>query len=374
MKTNAKQTIHIEATALSRAKRTGVDYLAEGLIRPLVADNPHVEFVFFRFQEDGEKLHISGDNVREIIITKMSAKVYRLRRMLGLAPSLESLIGEEPRKIIYPNFSMWPMRSKTAKTYAMVPDTVFLDHPEYLAGGLFRQYLKRSVAYTARHATNILTCSQTSKQSIQKYFGVSPEHIHVLYPGYSLPKSGKQKSSIKIPKDFILFVGTLEPRKNIASLIKAYVGLPEVLRKRYPLVLAGGKGWRDEEIQELIERHRAAGVMALGYVNEATREALYDQATIFAYPAIYEGFGMPIVEAQAHGVPVLTARNTSLPEAAGDAAEYVSTDPEGIRDGLERLLTDAAVRRHLSQAGKTHAAGFTWERSVKQLQKLLDLG
>ena len=153
----------------------------------------------------------------------------------------------------------------------------------------------------------------------------------------------------QLPPAFMLFVGALEPRKNISRLVQAYARLPSALRREVHFVIAGGRGWLNEEVRTLVTRLGLNDhVHFIGYVSEQDLPALYSMATIFAYPSLYEGFGLPVIEAMQCGVPVLTANVSALPEVAGDAAVCVSpTNIEEIAAGLCSLLEDSALRTAL---------------------------
>lgn len=341
-------------------------------MRGLVRDLPEVTFVFFHFSIPESRLRIKGENVKEVTLTSISGKMFRLLYVLGLAPSLESLLRVGALDtVIFPSFYAWPVRTKSTRIMTFVPDTTYLDVPQYVEHSYFRWILRKGVQYSARVSQQMVVCSEATKRSIQSHYGRVSESISVIYPGYEKAKLAETPAAIDIPKKHILFVGSLEPRKNIANLIRGYVALPKKLREDYPLVLAGGKGWLDDEITQLIGRHAKDGVRAVGYVTSADRERLYSTATVFAYPVMYEGFGMPVIEAQSHGVPVLSTNNSSLPEATGGIAEYCETNPESITRHLAIVLQDRKLRQELSKKGLTHAAKFTWLHSQKLLTRLI---
>ncbi|MEA3398013.1 MAG: glycosyltransferase family 1 protein [Chloroflexota bacterium] len=168
-----------------------------------------------------------------------------------------------------------------------------------------------------------------------------------------------------MPERFILHLGTLEPRKNVATLVRAFAQLhaPDV-----HLVLAGGKGWLYAEIFAEVARLGLQGrVHFPGYVPAETQALWYNAAEVFAYLSHYEGFGLPVLEALACGTPTLTGNATALPEAAGDGALTVATDDvPAVVEGLHRLLTDTALRERLRQQGLAHAAHFTWDKTARQ--------
>lgn len=171
---------------------------------------------------------------------------------------------------------------------------------------------------------------------------------------------------------YVLAVGTLEPRKNLPRLIEAFAALPDDLRDGYELVLVGALGWDTDETAAAIARHRHL-VTTLGHVPWEDLPALYRGSALFAYPSIYEGFGLPVLEAMAAGAAVLTSDRSSLPEVAGDAAILCDpTDVTSITAGLERALRDDALRTDLSARGRARAATFSWDRFAAETLAVLE--
>jgi glycosyltransferase involved in cell wall biosynthesis len=170
---------------------------------------------------------------------------------------------------------------------------------------------------------------------------------------------------------YILAVSRIEPRKNFARLIEAFYHARHAAKLPHRLIVGGRKGWLYEEIFAKVQTLGLEDrVHFCGFVEEGDLPALYSGADFFAYPSLYEGFGLPIIEALACGTPVLTADNSCLPEAAGPGAIYVDAlDVESIAQGVVQLATDAELRQQLAQAGRIHAQQFTWERSAMQLQQ-----
>ena len=175
-----------------------------------------------------------------------------------------------------------------------------------------------------------------------------------------------------VGRPYVLTVGTLEPRKNLPRLVEAFAALPARLLDTHDLVLVGAVGWDADETLEAAARHRGR-IHQLGHVAEEDLPALYRGAATFAYPSLYEGFGLPVLEAMAAGTPVLTSNVSSLPEVAGDAAVLV--DPRSvpaIRDGLERVLGDPVLARALLARGRERAAAFSWNRHAREVLAVLE--
>ena len=172
-----------------------------------------------------------------------------------------------------------------------------------------------------------------------------------------------------LPERFVLFVGTLEPRKNLARLVEAFA---RVRDGRVGLVLAGGKGWLYDELFARVEAlGLSRGVILPGYVKNDELPLWYNAAIGLVYPSLYEGFGLPVLEAQACGTPVLTSNVSSLPEAAGDASSMVDPyDVEELAAGLDRLLTDELLRHELRERGLAHAKQFSWPRTARETARV----
>jgi glycosyltransferase involved in cell wall biosynthesis len=172
-----------------------------------------------------------------------------------------------------------------------------------------------------------------------------------------------------IARPYVLAAGTLEPRKNLGRLIEAWEQLPRPLHESHELVLVGPTGW---EAERIVSRARDRAVRTIGYVSDADLAALYAGCELFVYPSLYEGFGLPVLEAMAAGAPVITSNVSSLPEVAGDAGFLV--DPHSvtaIRDALGQLLADAPHRQALRGAGRARAAQFSWERTASEIRGVL---
>jgi len=270
-----------------------------------------------------------------------------------------------------------------------VHDLAFLFHPEAAMPSLHR-YLNVVVPRSVNQADHILADSQNTADDLNSEWNIAQERITVVqgavdHHRYRPIHDPEQFNAVRKrysigERPFILGLSKLEPRKNFERLIRAFHMAREENNIPHRLVIGGGKGWLYESIfatiQELgLEEH----VLLPGFVAEEDLPTLYNMAELFAYPSLYEGFGLPIIEALACGTPVLTGDNSCLPEAGGPGAIYVNAQSiEEIADGLVRLTTDSALRASLSRAGLEHAAQFTWQRSAQQLlqayQQVLDHG
>lgn len=224
-----------------------------------------------------------------------------------------------------------------------------------------------------RRARRIIAISDATRTEIEHRFPAAASKVRVVHlaadPRFepvAATDMDRVRDTYDLPRRFVLFVGTIEPRKNLARLLDAFERIQEQVP--HTLAIAGGKGWKDGSIRARLQRLADAGrARSVGFVADADLPALYSAAEAFAFPSVYEGFGLPVVEAMGCGTPVLTSSVSSLPEIAGDAALLV--DPFSVDDiatALRRLCLDADLRAHLRAAGLARARSFSWERTAEQ--------
>ncbi len=295
--------------------------------------------------------------------------------------SLLFTIGQWSRKFdLYHETNYIPMRFN-GPTVVTIHDLSFYLYPETHPKERIR-YMERYFYPRLSSVSHFITVSEAIKLEMIKHLGIPEEKITVTLEGVDegfkpVPSDvlnlALHKYGLK-PGSYILYVGTLEPRKNIISLLQAYARLPELLKKDYPLVLAGGAGWLienlDVEIQNLGLR---TNIIKTGYVPKEDLPSLYSGATIFVYPSLYEGFGLPPLEAMACGAPVITSNVSSLPEVVGDAGVQVHPeDVEKMAVEMEALFTNAPRRRLLSTMGLERSKHFTWEKCASKTIEVYD--
>jgi glycosyltransferase involved in cell wall biosynthesis len=224
-----------------------------------------------------------------------------------------------------------------------------------------------------RAADGLIAISQSAKDDAVRLLGLSPQKISVIYPGiperYFGAVPGDVQQRYGLSKPFVLFVGTIEPRKNVDTLLDAWMQLPASFRESHELVFVGPTGWaRNATVNRL--RSALPGVRVLGYVAEADLPAITAAATLFAYPSFYEGFGFPIAQAMAAGVPVITSNISSMPEVAGEAGRLI--DPNSVNElaaAIEQLFTSPAQQERMKVKGRELAGRFTWKNSAEQSAK-----
>jgi alpha-1,3-rhamnosyl/mannosyltransferase len=244
------------------------------------------------------------------------------------------------------------------------------------AGRIERATLGRAL----KRAGAALCISGATRRDLLARFPAAEAIAHVVELAaderFGRPHSAEELAGVRtrhaLPESFVLSVGTLEPRKNLERLIAAHASLPADLRTAHPLVLVGPKGW---EIDELLRR-LDADVRVLGFVDDDDLAALYSLCTVFCYPSLYEGFGLPVLEALQAGAPTITSNVSSLPEVGGDAVRYVDPADTGtIAGALRELLESPSLREDLAARGPARAARFSWERTAAETITILeDLG
>lgn len=243
--------------------------------------------------------------------------------------------------------------------------------------------LNLSLKKSCKRADKIITISEFSKQEIIHYLHIEDNKIVIMpigvdfnlfHPNYSDYETNIVLAKYKISTKYFLYLGTLEPRKNITRLIEAYAKLKEEISPIPKLVLAGGKGWMYDSIFETVERLKLKDdIIFTGYVMEKEVPILMKGAEAFLFPSIYEGFGMPPLEAMACGTPVLVSNTASLPEVVGDAGIYVEPySVQSIKEGMALLLNDEELKNKLADKGLERARLFTWERSAKIVNKVFE--
>ena len=232
---------------------------------------------------------------------------------------------------------------------------------EYSSPG-FRSRFSDQARRAAENSDAIIAVSPFTAMQVEQLLGVAPERIHVIPHGVYVPHAAPTGGG---REPMILFVGAIQRRKNVARLVRAFEAMPEGWR----LALAGAPNGYEAaaELAAVEASARRADIDVLGYVPAAALESLYAKASIFAFPSLDEGFGIPVLEAMAHGVPVITSQRSALPEAAGDAAVLVDpTDTEQLSSAMRRLATDEECRADLIRRGLDRARMFSWDATVEK--------
>ena len=360
-------------------RKTGIGVVTENILKSLLSiDAEGDDFVVFCNSdtelslEPNEHLKIIRYNVSR------SSGLGNLFWMLFVYPIRCLQIGADLS--IIPNVTC--LLLKFCPTIVIIHDLIEFKVPNKF-GRLRMIYRHFAVPLTARRSDRIVTDSWSSKRDIVSDLCISDKKVKVIYPGIrpggalDLEKKSEPQTAtrLSIPKDYLLYVGTIDhPGKNGIALIKAYDRLTPDLKDRLYIVYAGkpGPGFRhiEQEIQKCGIEDRA---IFLGFVAEECLPRLYANCRVFVFPSRYEGFGLPVLEAMKWGAPVITANNSSLIEAAGDAGILRDADDiDGIAAAIERVCRDESYRRDLIARGKQHAARFSWHAGASQWLHLID--
>jgi glycosyltransferase involved in cell wall biosynthesis len=331
----AKVPIALDATYSLDRNPTGVGVYSREILHGLAAAHPREEFLF---------CYRPNRFVRSYRAKLPSNAVRRL------------LIGTPPGDLFHALNQRLDARARRAVTTF---HDLFVFTAEY-SGPDFRARFMEQARRAAAFSDAIIAVSEFTARQIETLLHVPPERIRVIPHGVRVPSP-----STASREKLVLFVGVIQRRKNVARLVEAFGALPGDWR----LALAGAPtGFGAKEALDAIERSpRRASVDLRGYVSAADLENLYSRASIFAFPSLDEGFGMPVLDAMAHGVPVITSNTSALPEVAGDAALLVDPrDTEAIADALQKLVLDESLRAGLVARGLTRARQFTWESAVQK--------
>jgi glycosyltransferase involved in cell wall biosynthesis len=369
--------IGIDASRIMLAGRTGTERYSYELIAALGRSDRHTNYTLY--------CNALPEALPPLPPTFALRRIPAPRLWTHTRLALE--MRQNPPDVLFVPAHVVPLRHPPA-TVVTIHDLGYLAFPEAHTRAR-RLELHLTTLWSARAASHVIAISQATKNDLVRQYGIAPEKISVVHHGVSSmfkPVDDRQvcimaqerysigHGSSGEPVPYLLYVGTVQPRKNLGRLIDAFAqavratGDPPL-----QLVIAGKSGWLTQSIEQ---RAAAAGVAErvcfTGYVDDADLPTLLSGALAFVFPSLYEGFGMPVLEAMACGTPVLTSTTSSLPEVAGDAALLIDPhDTSAIAQAIARLLSDSALREHLRARGLQHAATFTWERCAVATRRVL---
>jgi glycosyltransferase involved in cell wall biosynthesis len=357
-------------------QQAGIGRIIRGQVQALVEANPGYDLRLFAVGRvsDADRrsapLPLTGTPIDE-------RNMVRIWHRLNLPhPRVETFTGGPLDLLHATDFVLPPSRAR--HKLLTVHDLAFLFYPDAAMPGLQR-YLNVVVPRSVARADHILADSHNTAMDLQNEWNVAAERITVVQgaveharfrPVHDQAGEAWVRTRYGIGEDpFILGLSRLEPRKNFARLIQAFAQARAEVKLPHKLIIGGSKGWLYDEIFASVQSlGLEAWVHFPGFIDDADLPLLYNAAEFFAYPSLYEGFGLPIVEALACGTPVLAGDNSCLPEAGGPGALYVDAESvDSIATGLLRLAEDDGLRAELRRAGLAHAARFTWARSAEQL-------
>ncbi|HUF23525.1 MAG TPA: glycosyltransferase family 1 protein [Vicinamibacterales bacterium] len=355
----------------------GVGTYVRNVLRVLGRIDRENEYILLCRASDCDSVRALGDNFRAVVEPSGNYSVAEQIRVPLALKRAGAQVFHAPHYVL-PPFLPCP-------AVVTIHDCIHLMFPEYLPNRLAYAYARTFMTIAARRSARVLTVSEASKRDILRFFHVPSSKVEVIYnaldPAFDNPPEAEDvirvRQRYQLDDSFLLYAGNIKPHKNVDRVIEAFARLKKRGFERLKLVIIGDEISKSPQLRRAVHRHQLhKHVRFLGFVPDATLAILYRLADVFVFPSLYEGFGLPPLEAMASGTPVVTSNVSSLPEVVGDAALLVDPhDAEAIAAATERILTDEALRRTLVQKGLARAHGFSWERSVRRIRDVyLEVG
>ena len=354
----------------------GIGTYVRNLLRQLARQEDAHHYVVLCREQDCDWIDDLGPRFRAVIET---AGNYSVAEQFAIPIDLRR---ESAELFHAPHYVLPPLTP--CRSVVTIHDCIHLRFPQYLPSKLGYAYA-RAQMWTATHrAGRVITVSEASKRDILRYFRVPESQIDVIYNAIderfwqepSEEEIGRVRERYRLDNPFVLYAANIKPHKNLERLIEAF----HLLRQNSPqlkdvqLLIIGDEISKYATLRRAVHRHKLhKHVRFFGFVPDQTLAALYRLANVFVFPSLYEGFGLPPLEAMASGTPVITSNVSSLPEVVGQAALMIDPyEPSAIADAMYRVLTDAPLRAELIQLGFARAREFSWERSIKRVREIYE--
>jgi glycosyltransferase involved in cell wall biosynthesis len=350
----------------------GIGTYIRNLLRTLARLDRDTEYVLLCRDSDMQLPAQLGENFRGVL--EPSAN-YSVREQIHI-PYV--LVRERPHVYHAPHYVLPP--AVPCRSVVTIHDCIHLMFPQYLPSRAAYVYARSLMWAAAKRSDRILTVSETSKRDIIHYFNVPPEKIVVVYNGLDERFSteprpeeiARVRERFQLDHGFVLYVGNIKPHKNLVRLIDAFDGLRRDGFENLKLLIIGDEISKWPALRRAVHKHKLhKHVRFLGFLSDESLHVLYRLAAVFVFPSLYEGFGLPPLEAMASGTPVVTSNVSSLPEVVGDAAVQVDPyDAVAIKEGIKSVLTNPELRAQLREKGLLRAREFSWERSVTRTREI----
>ena len=350
----------------------GIGTYIRNVLRGLARLDQQNEYIVLCRPEDVEVAGGLGPNFRAV---PESARPYSIGEQFRIPLSL---VRERAHLLHEPHYVLPP--ATRCRAVVTIHDCIHLMFPQYLPGAMAYYYARASMWSAVRKADRILTVSETSKRDILKFFDIPPEKVAVIYNAIderflAEPDEGQMdriRQRYQLDHPFLLYVGNIKPHKNLGRLIEAFARVKSSGLDDLRLVIVGDQVSRYPPLRQAVHRHRLdKEVRFLGFQPYDTLAVFYRLSRAFVFPSLYEGFGLPPLEAMACGTPVVTSNVSSLPEVAGGAAILVDPyDPASIADGISRAVSDTTLRQELVAKGLARARDFSWTQSVAAIHQI----
>jgi glycosyltransferase involved in cell wall biosynthesis len=350
----------------------GIGTYVRNLLRQLAQTDQKTEYVVLCRTWDIDLLNDLGPNFR---LVPESSPGYSVREQLTVPRDL----WRERVDLFHAPHYVLPALTP-CKSVVTIHDCIHLRFPQYLPSRLGYAYARTSLWMATHRSSRIMTVSEASKRDILEYYKVPAEKIDVIYNGIDdrfcrIPAEEdvvRVRERYQLEDPFILYAGNVKPHKNLKRLIEAFDILRQGDFENVKLVMIGDEISKYAVLRHAVHRHHLhKHVRFLGFVPHRTLAVLYRLAGVFVFPSLYEGFGLPPLEAMASGTPVIASNVSSLPEVVGDAAVLIDPlQPEAIADAIRRVLTDGPLRDGMRQRGLERARAFSWERSIARVREI----
>ena len=375
-----RPTIGIDASRALTGQRTGTEHYSANLLQALALLPEAQGYRFVLYANTATEAE-ARDGLGFDLPPSWEIRAIPPRRMwthIGLSREMRA----NPPDVLFVPSHVVPLRHPR-RTVVTIHDLGYLYYPQ--AHTLTQRiYLRLSTRFSSRAASRVIAVSEATKQDLVKRYRVTPRKIRVVHHGRDpvfAPVRDEARieaalSRYGIGRFYCLHVGTLQPRKNLAMLVEAWVRLRRKVHNPPQLLLAGKRGWLYKSLYEMVQSRELDDLIKFAdYVEQDDLPALYSGALALTFPSLYEGFGLPALEAMSCGTPVLAAKASSLPEVVDDAGLLLYPhDPEAWSDAVQRLMENPKLRQSLSQKGLERAQHFTWERCARQTLAVLTEG
>jgi glycosyltransferase involved in cell wall biosynthesis len=350
----------------------GIGTYIRNLLQQLSRIDRSTEFVILCRNEDHQALANLGANFRAV---PENAGNYSVAEQFKVPFALKR---QGVTLFHAPHYILPPL--VRCRSVVTIHDCIHLMFPQYLPNRAALAYARTAISLAARRATRVMTVSESSKRDILHYVDTEPDKIDVIYNAYDerFGVEPQEEDVVRVREryqlhdEFVLYAGNVKPHKNLERLIQAF----DVVRRRglghLKLIIIGDEVSKYSALRHAVHRYQLHKyVRFLGYLPLETLAIMYRLAGVFVFPSLYEGFGLPPLEAMASGTPVVTSNVSSLPEVAGDAAVLVDPyDPDAIAAGIARVLTEETLRRELRLKGLARARQFSWETSIRRVRQI----
>jgi glycosyltransferase involved in cell wall biosynthesis len=350
----------------------GIGTYIRNVLSGLARVDQQTEYIVLCRPSDADAINELGANFRAVPET---ARPYSVGEQVWIPLSL---VRERAHLLHEPHYVLPP--ATRCRSVVTIHDCIHLMFPQYLPGRMAHVYARAAMWGAVHKSDRILTVSEASKRDILRFFGVDGEKVEVIYNAIDarflappdMARMDQVRQRYQLDHPFLLYVGNIKPHKNLERLIDAFGRVRARGLDELRLVIIGDEISKYPPLRQAVHRHRLDKfVRFLGFQPHETLAAFYRLARAFAFPSLYEGFGLPPLEAMACGAPVVTSNVSSLPEIAGGAAILVDPyDPASIADGIERAVTDEALRAELIERGFARARQFSWTQSVAAIHRI----